>query len=92
MNRHRSHWLAIGVLVATSLAGIFVMVTLGGFDTPSSGDPAASSFGPVGLNLFFMGVLLLFGAKILRMRSLRGRTRHASHPASTTPTGATVRI
>jgi hypothetical protein len=68
MNRHRSHWLAIGVLVATCLASIFVMVNLGGFDAPSSGDPAASSFGPAGLTLFFMGVLLLLGAKILRIR------------------------
>ena len=92
MNRHRSRWLAIALLVATCLAGIFVMVTLGGFDAPSSGDPAASSFGPASLTLFFMGVLLLLGAKILRIRSLRARTRHASRSASTTPTGATVRI
>jgi hypothetical protein len=92
MNRHRSNWLATGVLVATCLAGILVMVTLGGFDAPSGGDPAASSFGLAGLTLFFMGVLLLLGAKILRMRSLHARARHASRPASTTRTGATVRI
>jgi hypothetical protein len=92
MNRHRSRWLAIALLVATCLGGILAMVTLGGFDAPSSSDPAASPIGPASLTLFFMGVLLLLGAKILRTRSLHSRARHASRSASTTPTGATVRI
>lgn len=92
MNRYRSRWLAIALLVVTCLAGILAMVTLGDFDAPSSGDPAASSFGPASLTLFFVGVLLLLGAKILRTRSLLARTRKPSRSESTTPTGATVRI
>ena len=92
MNRHRSRWLAIALLVATCLGGIFAMVTLGGFDAPSSSDAATSPVGPTTLTLFFMGVLLLLGAKILRARSLDSRARHASRAASTTQTGATVRI
>jgi hypothetical protein len=92
MKRHRSRWLAIAVLVATCLGGILVMVTLGGFDAPASGDGSASSYGPASLTLFFMGVLLLLGAKILRMRSLRARARHPSRSAPRTQNGATVRI
>jgi uncharacterized membrane protein YhaH (DUF805 family) len=93
MNRHRSHWLAIALLVATCLAGVILaMVTLGSVDAPASGDLAASSLWPAGFTLFLMGVLLLVGTKILRTRSLHARARHASHSASTTPTGATVRI
>jgi hypothetical protein len=92
MNRHRSHWLAIALLVATCLASVILaMVTLRGF-APSSGDLAASSFGPASLTAFLMGVLLLVRMRILRTRDLRARARYASRSASTTPTGATVRI
>ena len=93
MNRHRSHLLAIALLVATCLAGVILaMVTLGGFYDPSSGGLAASSFGPASLTAFLMGVLLLVRMRILRTRDLRARARYASRSASTTPTGATVRI
>jgi hypothetical protein len=68
------------------------MVALRAFDAPSSGDLAVPSFGTASFTLFLMGVLLLVGTKILRTRSLHARTRHPSQSASTTPTGATVRI
>jgi uncharacterized RDD family membrane protein YckC len=93
MNRHRGYWLAMALLVAACLASVILpMVTLGGFAAPLSSDLVASSFGPASLTLFLMGVLLLVRAKILRTRSRRARTRQPSRPASTTPTGANIRI
>lgn len=93
MNRQRSYWLAMALLVAACLASVILpMVTLGGFAAPSSGGLAASSFEPAALTLFLMGVLLLVGTKIRRTQRLRARARHPSRSASTTPSGATVRI
>jgi len=93
MNRHRAYWLAMTLLVATCLASVIVpMVTLRGFDAPSSGDLGVSSFGPAGLALFLIGALLVVGTKILRTRSRRAHARQSSQSASTTRTGATVRI
>ena len=93
MNRYRAYWLAMALLAATCVAGVILpMVTLGGFAAPSSGDLAAWSFGPASLTLFLMGVALLVRTTILRKQSRRARARHASRSASTTPTGATVRI
>ena len=93
MNRNRSHWPAIALLVATYLAGVILaMVAVGGLGAPSSRDLAASSFGAAGLTLSLMAVLLLVGMRIRRMRILHARARHASRSASPTSTGATVRI
>ena len=93
MNRYRAYWLAMALLAATCLASVILpMVTLGGFDAPSSGDLVAWSIGPACLTLFLIGVLLLVRTTILRPRSRRARARHATRTASTTPTGATVRI
>jgi ABC-type multidrug transport system fused ATPase/permease subunit len=93
MNRQRSYWLVMALLVAACLASVILpMVSPGGFDAPSSGDLVASSFGPASLTLFLMGVLLLVGTKILRTRSRRAHARQPSQSASTTRTGATVRI
>ena len=93
MNRNRSHWPAIALLVATYLAGVIMaMVALGGFGAPSSRDLAASSSGAAGLTRSIVAVLLLIGMRSRRTRILRARARHARRPASTTSTGATVRI
>jgi hypothetical protein len=81
------------LLVATCFASVILpMVTLRGFAAPSSGDLVASPFGPASLALFLLGVLLLVGTKILRARSRRAHARQPSQSASTTQTGATVRI
>ena len=93
MNRHRAYWLAMILLVAACLASVILpMVALRGFAAPSSSDIVASSFGPAGLTLFLIGALLLVGTKILRTRSRRAHARQPSQSASTTRTGATVRI
>lgn len=93
MNRHRAYWLAMTLLVVGCLASVIVpMVTLRGFAAPSSGDLVASSFWPAGLTLFLMGALLFVGTKILGTRRRRAHARQSSQSASTTRTGASVRI
>jgi hypothetical protein len=93
MNRHRAYWLVMTLLVVGCVASVIVpMVTLRGFAAPSSGDLVASPFGPAALTLFLVGALLSVGTKILGARRRRAHARQASRSASTTRTGASVRI
>jgi hypothetical protein len=71
---------------------IMAMLALGGFGVASSRDLAASSYVAAGLTLSLLAVLLLVGMRIRRTRRIHARARHARRSASTTSTGATVRI
>lgn len=87
MNLDKSHWIALGLLVATGLTSLaLAVVTLSGFETASGGDLAVASTGPANLTLILMGAMAMLAAEILRIRS-----RHPSR-YPTPATAERVRI
>ena len=79
MNRDRSHWVAIGLLL-TSLAGVALGVTaMSGLGNTASGDLLVSSASGTMNALLALGAFLLLGLDVAHARS---RPSQAGRPAS----------
>jgi hypothetical protein len=82
MNRGRTQWLTIGILVTSATAGVVLaVVTLAGMASPAAGDRLVQSSGPVGLTVAIAGSLVLLGLEFSRVRGRQARRRARLAPA-----------
>jgi len=84
MNRERSHWLVISLIVASVTGVVLGIATLSGFGGAPSGDLVVSST-PMTTNLILiLGALAFLGLEFAHMRSRRpNRTRQLAPVAKT---------
>jgi hypothetical protein len=82
MNRGRSRWLVIGLIVTSLTGTVLGVVTLNGFGGTPSGDLAASSTAATSNLLLALGALLFLGLESAHIHSRRPSRARRLAPAT----------
>ena len=82
MNRERSRWLVIGLIVTSLTGTVLGVVTLNGFGGTPSGDLVVSSTAATSNLLLALGALLFLGLEYAHIHSRRPRRARRLAPAT----------
>jgi hypothetical protein len=81
MNRERTPWLPIGLILTSASALILGLVALGGFTAGSNGDLVVSSTAGTANSILAVGAATLLGLELVHMRRHPNRSPRPARAA-----------